>query len=304
MNNKSKFSLTLLIALLITGLLSSCFKEDLSDCPVPIRVSVRALDVEQNDITATGQVKNVILFAFNENQDLVDVFQLSLDEVKRKKMIDIDMDYPGHEAITFIAWGNVDNSLDVSDISSVKKLIDLYVRLVVKDGYAQPASDFFRGNLSVFVERVGDPQTATRSTKEHVVDINRMTAGVTINTVSLKEYNDNKEGNYTYVLRSSSETYYPEGNQTGEAVAYAPNASFTSNGIFSAPIFYTFPTEYYTVEIYYDGRLIYTADKDADGNQFVPQVGRTLNILIDFRAGTSIKTVITPWNVVYQYVEL
>jgi hypothetical protein len=284
--------------MLITGLLSSCFKEDLSDCPLPFQVTIKALDIDLNDITESGEVKNAILFAFDENQNLVGAFELTEDQVKSRKSIDIVIDYPGFTALTFIAWGNVDGNLDYSQISSVKKLVDLYVRLSVKDGFAQPASDFFRGNLIVPVE-YGESGRG----QSHVVEIKRMTSGVTITAINLKEWNENKDGNYTYVVRSSMNTYNPDGQLAGEHVNYSPRASFYQNGDFSAPIFYTFPTEHFIVDIYYNGELIYTADKNSNGNPLVPEVGRTLNIIIDFRAEISIKSVITPWNVVYQYVE-
>jgi len=139
--------------------------------------------------------------------------------------------------------------------------------------------------------------------KSHVVEIKRMTSGVTITSINLKEWNGSKEGNYTYVVRSSMNTYDPDGKLVGDPVNYSPRAAFQQNGYFSAPIFYTFPTEKFIVDIYYNGELIYTCDEDADGNPFVPQVGRTLNIIIIFSSELNIITEVTPWNVVYQYVE-
>lgn len=298
MNNNSKFSLMVVVTLMITGLLSSCFKEDLSDCPLPFQVTIKALDIDLNDITESGEVYNAILFAFDEDQNLVGAFELNEDQVKSRKPIDIVIDYPGFTALTFIAWGNVDSNLEYSQISSVKKLVDLYVKLSVKDGFAQPASDFFRGNLIVPVEYGGSGWG-----QSHVVEIKRMTSGVTITAINLKEWNGNKDGNYTYVVRSSMNTYDPDGNLVGESVNYSPRAALNQNGDFSAPIFYTFPTEYFVVDIYYNGELIHTAERNSDGNLLVPEVGKTLNIIIDFRAEISIKSVITPWNVVYQYVE-
>ncbi len=51
MNNKNKFSLLLVITLLVTGLLSSCFKDDLTDCPRPFQVTIKALDANLEDFT-------------------------------------------------------------------------------------------------------------------------------------------------------------------------------------------------------------------------------------------------------------
>lgn len=107
----------MVITLLITGLLSSCFKEDLSDCPRPFQITIKALDIDLNDITGSGEVYNAILFAFDENQNLVGAFELTADQVKSRKPIDILLDYPGYTALTFIAWGNVDSNIEfLSDI--------------------------------------------------------------------------------------------------------------------------------------------------------------------------------------------
>ena len=298
MNNKSKFSLLLVITLMTIGLLSSCFKEDLSDCPLPFQVTIKALDIDLNDITESGEIKSVILFVFDENQNLIDHFELTADQVKSRKPINIVMDYPGHESLTFIAWGNSDSNFNCSQVSSVKTINDLYVRLTKKDGHARPASDFFQGKLEMTVEYGGVGQGQSR-----VVEIHRMTSGVTITAIDLKQWNNNQQGEYHYVLRSSKDTYDPHGNLVGEIVSYKPGATFTENENFYAPIFYTFPSEHYVVDIYCNEELIFTAEKDASGNHFVPEIGKTLNIIIDFRATISIQVAITPWNVVYQYVD-
>ena len=43
--------------------------------------------------------------------------------------------------------------------------------------------------------------------------------------------------------------------------------------------------------------------EEAKGIMFNIEKGRTLNIIIDFRANLQIITEITPWNVVFQYVD-
>lgn len=297
MSTKSKFSLLLIITLLISGLLSGCIEEDLSDCPRPFQITIKALDVDMNDITESGEVKNAILFVFDETQKLVKAFELTSDQVKSRKPIDIIIDYPGSAELTFVAWGNVDNNIEYSQISSVQKLKDLYVKLTSKDGFAQPSCDFFRGNLIVPVEYGG-----TEKSNAQVVEIYRMTTGVTITAINLKEWNYLREGTYKFVLRASMDTYGHDGVLTGNMVSYSPGASFYQNGDFHAPIFYTFPAKNFMVDIYFNGELLCTVGKDADVNLFIPVIGRTLNIIIDFRAEISLNSIITPWNVVYQNV--
>lgn len=302
MSNKSKFSLYLVIIILITGFLSSCFKEDLTDCPRPFQVTIKALDIDLNDITESGDVKNVILFMFDENLQLVDAFELNTNQIKNREPIDILIDYPGYESLFFVAWGNIDESVDHSNVTTVKELLDLFVKLKMKDGYAMPPGDLFRGNLTVPVE-----YGTTEAGQSQVVEIKRITSGVTITSIDLKEWNGNQAGTYSYVLHESYDNLDPNGNPTGNQVSYLPPSSFITNGNFTAPIFYVFPTtqgKSLVLDILYNGNVIFTANKDANGNPFNPQTGRTLNIILDFTAEIDIITAITPWNVVYQYVNL
>lgn len=178
---------------------------------------------------------------------------------------------------------------------------DLYVKLKkTQNGTAQTPGDLFHGTLQVPVEYGGtEPGTS------HVVEITRKTAGVTITTLQLKPLDGNNESAYSYVVRESLDTYDKDGKLTGSLVSYSPQAKFQPNGDFFAPIFYTFPPESgksFVVDILYNGEVIFTADKDSDGNPFVPQLGKTLNIIIVLSTKAQIKSIVTPWNVVYQYI--
>lgn len=300
MSNKSKFCRLFLIIFLITGSLTSCFKDDLSDCPRPFQITIKALDVDLNDITETGEVKNAILFVFDQNNQLVKGFTLNAAQIKGRQPIDIKIDYPGFESLYFVAWGNVDESLEYSSIENVRNLLDLYVKLKTQGGFAISPGDFFRGTLTVPLEYGG-----IEYGESHEVEIKRMTSGVTITAINLKEWNNNLDGEYSFVVRESLDTYDQDGHLIGSSIAYSPVSSFASNGDLSAPIFYTFPTESgkgYQIDILFNGKVIYTINHDSQGHQFVPVVGRTMNIIIDFRAELSVICVITPWNVVYQYV--
>src|SRR5690554_2582323 len=291
MNNKNKFSLLLVITLLITGLLSSCFKEDLTDCPRPFQITIKALDAYQNDITESGEVENAILFVFDQNNELVKGFTINAAQIKGRQPINIELDYPGYESLYFVAWGNVDESVEYSKIETVRNLLDLYVKLKKQGGFALSSGDFFRGNLSVPVEYGG-----IESGHSRVVEINRMTDGVTITAKHLKEWNSNLEGEYSFVLRESMDMYDQDGRLCGDQVSYLPSCAFASNGDLSTSIFYTFPPESgkgFQVDILYNGNVIYSCDCDSDGKTFIPTIGKTLNIIIDFRAELSVLCAVT-----------
>lgn len=302
MNSTNKYSFLLVAALLITGLLNSCLKEDFTDCPRPFQVTVKALDADQNDITGSGAVQQVILFVFNERGQIVSAFELTADQVRNRKPVEVKPDYPGHASYTLVAWGNLDGRVDFSQINTVKQMEDLYVKLKTLNGTAQTPGDLFHGTLQAPAEFGG-----IEPGRSHVVEIIRKTAAVTITTVELKPWNGNKEGVYSYVVRESLDTYDKDGTLTGNPANYSPQAAFSENGHFVAPIFYTFPAatgKSFVVDILFNGEVIFTADKDSDGNPFVPQTGRTLNILIVLSSKLQVKSIVTPWNVVHQYVEI
>lgn len=67
MRNTKKLLLTFLslfwgVAFLLTG----CIYDDLSECPRPFFLKVKAIDADNKDITSGGAVQSVVLFFFDE----------------------------------------------------------------------------------------------------------------------------------------------------------------------------------------------------------------------------------------------
>lgn len=308
MNNTNKYGLLLVAALLLTGLLSSCLKENFDDCPRPFRLFIKAIDADQNDITASGEVERVILFVFDESQQIVDALELNANAVKSREPVNIALDYPGHKALKFVAWGNIDGSVEFPEKASVKQLSDLYLKLKsisatkATSSVAQTPPDLFHGSLNVSVEYGGLEHAG-----DQTVTIIRKTSQVTVSAYAVKAWNGSKEGSYTFELHESNNGFDMEGNPTGEMTGYRPQTKMDENGHLFAPLFQTIPTsggKSYTLSILYNGEVIYSADRGTDGKPFIPEAGRLLNIIIDFRAEISIKSIVTPWNQVFQYVEI
>ena len=310
MSNTNTVRLIMTVALLLaSGLLfNGCIKDSYEDCPRPFRLFIKAIDADQNDITASGEVKQAILFVFNEDQKIVDAITLNGPSIAGREPVKIALDHPGHQSLTFVAWGNIDGRVDFPATSSVKELSDLYVKLKIASGakaaspIASSPGDLFHGAHAVPVEFGGFEPSG-----DQTVVIARKTSQVIITAYGLKPWNGGKEGAYTYLLRESHGGHDKDGNLTGDMVAYQPSVSMDEEGNLRAPIFHALPTtdgKSYTLEIYYNDTVIYSADKDSEGQPFVPQPGRLLNIIIDFRAQINVKMVVTPWNQVFQYVEI
>lgn len=307
MNNTNKHSFLLVAALLLLGMLTGCLKDDLSHCPRPFQVTIKALDADKNDITESGDVEQVVLFVFDEDGNIHQTLILSDEEVKQRNHYEIEVGYPASKSFKFIAWANLDEKVDYSQFTTVKQISNLYVKLKTKVSgtgaikIAESPGDLFYGKL-VVPTPIGDKEAG----QLHVIEIERMTVGETITAIDVKQWNGNKEGEYTFIVRETQSMYDSEGDATGEIVIYAPFCTLSEDGTLSTPLYYVFPTDIgkgYVVEILFNGEVIYTTDKNSDGSPFFCDKGRTLNIIIDFKANLQIITEITPWNVVFQYVD-
>lgn len=305
MSNRYKYRFFLFGALLMAVLWSSCIKEDFGECPRPFQVTIKALDTDNNDITESDAISNVMLFVFNENNQIFKTYTVTGDEIKQRKPIDIHLDYPGHKSLKFVAWANVDDKVDFSPITEVKQLTDLYVKLKSQKAtlstgvIAQSPGDLFFGALDVPVEFGG-----IEMGKSHVVEIHRKTASVTITARHFPNTEDPTA--YSFVLRESPDTYDYNGQLTGNMVNYKPETTVSAEGHLHTPIFITFPTlggQSYVLDVYKNGELKYTFTQGSDGTPFVPVIGKLLNIIIDFTVDISINVVVTPWGVVFQDVE-
>ena len=302
MKRMTKYNYLLSALLLLGVLLSGCnIREDNTDCPRPFRLFIKAIDYDGTDITELGDVKKAVLFIFNEKQEVVDMIELDANAIRSRKPIEIKLDYPGHESLSFVVWGNLDENVDHPPHSSIQHWRDFHVNLKQRDRVAESPGDLFFGSLSVPVEYGG-----TEPAGDQTVIISRRTAQVSISALGLQGWNGGKEGNYTFRVKETPSSMTIDSNLNGGVVSYIPQSSL-SEGNLKTPIFNTFPTENdqaLVIEILYNGEVIYSESHGTDGEPFTPEVGRVLNIVLDFRAELNMKVVITPWNVVYQYVEI
>ncbi len=301
MSNTNKYCFLLVASLLLMGLLSSCLKEDFGDCPRPFQVTVKAFNADQNDITDSGAIEQATLFVFDENNQIFGVYTLTGEEVKNSVPVKIKIDYPGPKSLKFVSWANLDEKVDFAEITSVKQLTDLFVRLKAqaKADVAQSPGDLFFGTLDVPVEVGG-----TEPGQSHVLPIYRKTASVIITARNLPSADN--PATYSFRLRESHNGFDYNGELVGDMVDYLPSVSVNSEGNLVTPIFNTLPTtdgKSYTLDVYKSGELVYSFTQGSDGKPFVPEVGRLLNIIIDFSIDLSVLVEITPWGEIYQGVE-
>ena len=322
MNKVVQYNILLAATLL---LLTGCLRDNFDDCPRPLRITVRAFCADDRDITAQGYVESVILFVFDHNETFVDAFKLCINHVSNRRSVTLEFEYGNvPKFLIFDAWANVCDLVNFTCPTTVNqrsdKLLQLNradVRTAVETRRAEretaiPPGDLFFGSLEEVRIKFGD---ITVGTSEHVVDIFRKTAQVHIITRGLREFNNNRVGEYRYEVHGGVDALSHVG-KLGNFVKKIPDADFNASGqlVTTAAFRKLVPQdncpiqgEDIVVDIFFNSELIHVADRDSDGNLFVAELGRTLNIIIDLSPSDetvlSIRTIVTPWNVVWQEVD-
>lgn len=308
MDNAIKWIVSVSLVSLMT-LLSGCIKEDLSDCPRPFNLTVRAFDTEMDDITETGVVQSVVLFVFDETGKRIDRHDLTAEQVRARTPIYIEKFGP--KKLTFVAWANLDEP-NLSAVGSLTELSELAVRLTSNSGIAQSPNDLFSGMIEKTVEygdlSMGNPV---------YLDIFRRTASVNIKVLGYKSWL--KRNGYTtagvtpaylpnadILIGKTLDTYTLIDELSGNAVQYRPDGQMTPSGDYIIPPFRTYPTkddQLLSLDFYVQGDKKVSFTKDSNGIPIRPEAGKMLNILIDFRsAQVNVLVVVTPWNVIHQFV--
>ena len=222
--------------------LTSCFKEDTSLCPRPFYVFIKVEDNNGNDITSEGDVKQLIMFVFDENGKMIDAIEVSGDQVAGRKPIEMKFDPRQHpQSLTFDVWANTGNEVDFSAINTVQQRQNLYVSLKkTADGSAQSPGDLFHGTLANVPIEVGGIEYGT----SHEVVIKRKVALVTITTINLRPWHSNTRvtDGYSYQVHGATAGLDHQGNPGTGATYHVPETMFNEQDHFVAPLFTVLPT--------------------------------------------------------------
>ena len=307
MRNTKKLLLTFLSLFWgVTFLLTGCIYDDLSECPRPFFLKVKAIDADNKDITSGGAVQSVVLFFFDEAGNCLQTKELNAAQIVAQKPVFVEP--KGASKITCVAWGNPSED-DRKQFSSITRLSDLYVRLLSQDGIAQSPTDLFAGSIEHEMEYDLNKKNSTIT-----VEISRRTAEVTVTVLGYKSWAEHLK---TSPLRASQtiadaitlgttpDTYISHQQLGGQLVSYRPKGVIEGNGNLIVAPFRIFPTlnaAPLVLFLYANGKKQLSFTESSDGKKFVPEVGRMLNILIDMRS-SSLNTlvVVTPWDVVHQF---
>ncbi|MDO4695661.1 FimB/Mfa2 family fimbrial subunit [Porphyromonas sp.] len=295
-----------LLSGVILGMLSltSCIKEDNSDCPRPFSIYLKALDADDKDITANGDVKNAVVFIINDQGDVIKTLKMTEEQIKSRVPIEVEFQYGQKGSVRVSAWGNINEQIGFPNPASIKHVDEIKATLKsAGEGLSMQPSDLFQGEIVAPIVTGG-----LEPSGNHVVEIRRKTAQVSMTAVGLKQWNSNKEGKYSFILRKVQSLYDNKGAFGGTETGISVDGTTDADGVMTKTgLFRAFPpknSEAYVVDILFNGTVIHSASVGKDGKPFVPTLGKVLNIVIDFYSSISVSVVITDWDEVYQHIIL
>lgn len=296
-NSKYRIITCQLFLLLMLLLLSGCIYDDLSKC---FRGRVLSLNVTLPGDIPGSALQNISLYVFDENDLLLDILAVDVSEP-------VELNYPGVTGLHCVAWCNVGGGevtmspLEKGDtfsqgMVSLKRLTD------VRSGgtlYRSP-SDLFSGRLKLAVGASSGGEGSYR------LYVGRMVASMNVTIRGLQGLSGSSGGDYSLVVRETTGSIDFGGIYGGDRASYSVRGSMNGRKEYVVPSFRLFPVfegEGLIIDIYRDGSLLRSVTLEDDGSPIVPEVGTTLNVLLNFEGHVSVSVAVTKWNVVHIWKE-
>lgn len=250
---------------------------------------------EGEDITAKGDVNNTTLFVFDKNNDFFK--QISIDGSYLLQAKQVQIECPGSDRITIIAWSGISNeSENISTMSQANIISDLQIALKQNNGIVSNLpGDLFYGQVTV--------NRATPATKANAqtLKIERKVSSLALSTKGIIKVFDSKEGSYFYKVKNTKGSFNHNGELTGADVEYIITASLDKNGNLVSDKTSILPSTDITVELYKDNNLIMSNKNEKNNEKVAVNAGEQANIIFDL-SRKEIKFAVTSWGSVSQIV--
>ncbi|SBV96521.1 FimB/Mfa2 family fimbrial subunit [uncultured Dysgonomonas sp.] len=309
MNTLFKYkSIICMISLLI--LTAGCVRDDDADCNNRGEIIIRVLDGQNNDITETDAIKDVILYLFGSKNTFIDSIPIPISIVKSRKPIILE--YPRQSHLTAVVWCNTIacESTEVDDLDENKHNIESPLKVWLKpNGGKTKTTNLYNSPEELFHGKGKIGLDSSTGVQSITFPVKRKVSSIIVIAKRLRQWaGGGTDEDFSIQVRGTSDTYsLVDGELEGGDATYAPDISFDENDYLVSPLFNTFPsdrTQRVEVEIYKGENCIYRASLDNEGNPLVAEEGRTLQVVIDFQASISVDVSINPWHVVNQYTDL
>lgn len=269
-------------------LLSGCIAENTDECfkGIPLEVSLPS-GVSQETI------KDMTLYVFDDKDLLLDILPVN-------GMEPVNLNYPGIPTLHCVAMGNTqDGTMLVSPLKKGDPCSDGFMSMKpsastrAEQSIFTSPSDLFYGELEI------ENNTTSNHPAEQFISVSRMTASMNITLRGLQDLTGTEDSNYSLVVRETGSRMDFNGNYGAPSASYSPAMTLAENKDFEVSMFRLFPTTNgsgLTIDIYHNGSLLKSITADGSGNPIVPVVGKTTNLLLNFKASVDVEVEITGWG--------
>lgn len=241
------------------------------------------------DITVDGEVNNTTLFIFDENNDFYQ--QINVDKTYLLEQKEIQIDCPGSDYITVIAWSGLSSeNEEISALNSSNIISDLQIRLKQNNGVVSALpGDLFYGQAKIYKSN-----PATKATVQEV-KIERKVAALNLTTKGIVKVYDSKEGNYFYKVKNTKCSFDHNGNLTGSDVEYIIPASVNEKGELVSEKTSILAGSNISIELYKDNKMILSSENVKNAEILSASAGKQLNINFNL-SRQSYEIYVTSWG--------
>lgn len=295
-DKQSRFSPAGILSLMFTLLLlSGCIAENTDDCykGVPVKVNL------PGGIPSEA-IKDINLYVFDDKDLLLDILAVNGSNP-------VMLNYPGIPSLHCVAWCNTqDGTMLVSPLSVGDSRSNGFISLkpsvptrAEQSIYTSP-TDLFYGELNV------DNTSTSYRIEQQEMTVSRLVASMNITLRGLELLSGSDDGNYSIVVHETTSRIDFAGRYGGPLASYAFAAGVEAGRDFIVPTFNLFPTigdSGLAIDIYHNSSLLRRITVDDNNRPMIPIVGKTLNVLVNFKLNVSVQIEITGWGEQYIWKE-
>lgn len=289
---KFRFMPGILYSMFTLLLLSGCIAENNDDCfrGVPLKVKLPAG-------ISSEAIKDISLYVFDDNDLLLDILPMNSSEP-------VALHYPSIPTLHCIAWCNTqDGTMSVTPLKKGESLSDGFISLKPSTSTVpttKASQSIFTSPTDLFYGKLNIDNTSTSSRiAEKEMPVSRMVASMNITIRGLELLSQSNEGNYSIVVHETASRVDFEGRYGGDPASYAFSPRFEAGKDYIIPPFNLFPTtgdSGVAIDIYHNGSLLRSVSTDNGNQPILPVVGKTLNVLLDFRLDVDVELALTGWG--------
>lgn len=300
----------MLLLLVMAGrFFSGCIKSDLEHCDRRAELIIKAIHTNGEDITATGEAGDVVLFVFDDEGNFVSRQLVPSHDIVAGNTIPVSLQ--SNQANRYVAWSNITDTTRMFDFEAARNLAQNKMQpLTDADGFAKIEKDIFYGK-----KRVSGQEITNNTLVE--LPIRRALAQIHVSVVGLPP--SENPANYSIVIGNDDQTALDFENQVQRSgnIRYKQEAVWLAEKkmMGTGTAFSTLPSPQgasKTVLLYKNGELIASATQDIEGKSIAPKAEQRVNVLIDLNRECNcpddtgvleIRIEVSDWNQVVEWKE-